>query len=115
MKNLFILFGVLFVIIGCSKEDTDYTYKSVFNVSPKIEYVAPAPPAPANSPKNVPVIRIMEEGKNDSFNVGVKEIDGFNFEEGFNYVLSVEVTRLANPPADGALKTYRLLEIIRKE
>lgn len=39
-------------------------------------------------------------------------IAGFTFEEGTNYVIDVEVTEVADPPADGSSLSYELVEII---
>lgn len=42
------------------------------------------------------------------------EIEGFVFEPGFEYLIRVERTILKNPPADGSIFRYRLIDIIRK-
>lgn len=39
-------------------------------------------------------------------------IEGFEYEQGHAYELKVRKTTLANPPQDGANRTYRLIEII---
>lgn len=41
-------------------------------------------------------------------------IEGFSFEEGYSYTLSVEVIHLANPPMDGSNISCRLLEELTK-
>lgn len=40
------------------------------------------------------------------------QIDGFTFEPGYEYELLVEVTQVANPPADASSLSYRLVEIV---
>lgn len=42
-------------------------------------------------------------------------IDGFTFTEGTAYVLDVEVTEVADPPADGSSLAYRLVEVVSEE
>ena len=42
-------------------------------------------------------------------------IEGFTYEEGFHYRLSVDRQRVARPPADGSSYRYRLLRVISKE
>jgi Domain of unknown function (DUF4377) len=42
-------------------------------------------------------------------------IDGFTFMEGTAYVLDVEVTAVADPPADGSSLAYRLVEVVSEE
>lgn len=39
-------------------------------------------------------------------------IDGFEYERGFSYELSIEKTTLANPPADAGNIRYKLLEVL---
>jgi heat shock protein HslJ len=43
-----------------------------------------------------------------------QQIDGFTFEPGYEYELLVEVTEVANPPADGSSLSYRLVEIVNQ-
>lgn len=42
-------------------------------------------------------------------------IEGFTFTEGTSYVLDVEVTEVADPPADGSSLAYRLVEVVSEE
>jgi hypothetical protein len=42
------------------------------------------------------------------------EIEGFNFEPGFEYRIRVARRTIANPPADGSSFAYRLLTVLRK-
>ena len=42
-------------------------------------------------------------------------IDGFTFTEGTRYVLDVEVTEVADPPADASSLAYRLVEVVSEE
>lgn len=42
-------------------------------------------------------------------------IEGFEHEAGHAYELRVEVTQVANPPADGSSLRYRLLEVVSKQ
>lgn len=39
-------------------------------------------------------------------------IDGFEFVEGTSYVIDVEVTEVASPPADGSSLSYTLVEVV---
>lgn len=47
--------------------------------------------------------------------VAMNTIEGFNYEEGFEYHLKVEKTHLANPPADALGVRYKLIEILSKK
>ena len=42
-------------------------------------------------------------------------IEGFEHEEGFQYRIEVERTRIPNPPADASSFRYRLLRVLSKE
>jgi uncharacterized protein DUF4377 len=42
------------------------------------------------------------------------KIEGFEYEPSYAYELRVEVTRAAQPPADGSSLRYRLLEVVSK-
>lgn len=44
--------------------------------------------------------------------LGMNEIEGFDYKKGHAYELKVRKTCLANPPADGSMYRYKLLEII---
>jgi hypothetical protein len=41
-------------------------------------------------------------------------IDGFDYEPAYTYELRVEVTPIANPPADAPSLRYRLVEVVSK-
>ena len=42
-------------------------------------------------------------------------IEGFDYEEGFEYIIEVKVYDVENPPADGSNKRYVLNRIISKQ
>lgn len=42
------------------------------------------------------------------------EIEGFNYQEGTSYVIDVEITEVADPPADASSLSYSLVEIIEE-
>ncbi len=41
-------------------------------------------------------------------------IDGFDYEEGYEYTISVLKTNISQPPADGSSVKYSLIKIINK-
>ncbi len=43
------------------------------------------------------------------------EIEGFNYEPGYEYHLEVKRTTIENPPADGSAFRYQLIEVLSKE
>lgn len=42
-------------------------------------------------------------------------IEGFNYQEGFDYQIEVSSTPVANPPADGSSIKYKLVKIISQK
>lgn len=42
-------------------------------------------------------------------------IAGFKYQEGFKYKIKVQITSVANPPADGSSFKYKLIKIIEKK
>ncbi|HCD9233814.1 DUF4377 domain-containing protein [Elizabethkingia anophelis] len=114
MKHLITIILIFFVAISCRKEETEQTYNASFEVLPRIEYVAPRPPAKPDSPKDIPSMRVTDLSTKESYTLTLTQIEGFTFEEGFRYVLNIRITKLANPPVDGISKTYKLLQITSK-
>ena len=43
------------------------------------------------------------------------DIEGFQYEEGYEYVVDLKVARLKNPPADASNRKYSLIRIISRE
>lgn len=43
------------------------------------------------------------------------EIEGFQHEKGFEYILEVEQEKIENPPADGSSIRYKLIKIVSKK
>ena len=56
---------------------------------------------------------VKEKGTSD-WELFYDTIDGFNYEEGYNYVLDIMVETVDNPPADGSSIKYSLVKIISK-
>ena len=47
--------------------------------------------------------------------MGLSHIEGFTFERGYGYKLRIQRIKLANPPADGDIYTYKLIKVLSKE
>ncbi|MEZ4515633.1 MAG: META domain-containing protein [Chloroflexota bacterium] len=54
----------------------------------------------------------VKNSPDEEYSLFYSQIDGFTFEPGYEYELSVEVTPVDNPPADGSSLSYRLVEIV---
>lgn len=103
-----LLFAALF-IVGCSKDEPrDIVNEIKMSVSAETgTYI------PWGSDTPVECMLVMSED-----NPGVWEplafgrIEGFTYEGGHEYYLSVKRTILANPPTDGSDRTYSLIRVL---
>lgn len=60
-------------------------------------------------------MKVREEKDKDWVVISFGEIDGFEYERGYEYVLEVKKTVLANPPMDGSNLRYELIKIVSKD
>lgn len=87
-------------------------FLSCSNDNEKIIYVSDAMVnCTGVSPQKCLQIKENEKANWSSF---YGKIEGFDYEEGYNYKLKVEVSTIEHPPADGASKKYILLEVLDK-
>jgi hypothetical protein len=56
----------------------------------------------------------VKEQAEDEWTLFYDNIDGFDYEAGYVYELTVEVSEIADPPEDGSSLEYRLIEIVSK-
>ena len=60
-------------------------------------------------------LNVKEEGSSEGWRpMHMGQIEGFDYEEGFEYVLKVRKYHIANPPADGSSIGYSLIKIKSK-
>ncbi len=57
---------------------------------------------------------LVKENETENWQYFYSSIVGFNYEEGFEYVIKVSERRIENPPQDGSSIETTLLEIISK-
>jgi heat shock protein HslJ len=57
---------------------------------------------------------LVKEDPNGEYLFFYDTIAGFEWEAGFEYVLRVQVTEINNPPADGSMLQYELIEVVSK-
>ena len=58
---------------------------------------------------------LVKENPEDEYQYFYDGIEGFVYEEGYNYVIRVRVDTVPNPPADASSLRYTLLEVVEKE
>ncbi|MDR0793942.1 MAG: DUF4377 domain-containing protein [Chitinophagaceae bacterium] len=106
------IFISIFLALGCKKNTDEKT--AVFNVLPKLVYVAPLPPASPSLPANIPAMQIVVNGEKDTLHLTPNRIAGFTYTEGYKYVLKVRITKLNPAPADSDGLEYTLIEQLSK-
>lgn len=57
---------------------------------------------------------LVKENADDEYTFFYDQIEGFEWEPGFEYELLVNVTNVENPPADGSSLQYELVEVVSK-
>ena len=116
-KNLFgisfIPLCLLFFVACGDKGEGDRVEKIVMAVAPEtVEKSC----SPFYSEQEIlsEFMRVREEGE-EWKELGLGEIAGFRYEDGYEYQLEVEKTWLANPPEDASSVTYKLVKVLSKE
>lgn len=103
MKHLFFFLSV-FVLVSCN--DSSETLENRFIIaSQTIE-------CQGEAQQQCLLVKTTENQQNWQF--FYSEITGFNYQEGYEYVIVVEETSIKNPPQDGSSIAYKLIEIISK-
>lgn len=55
------------------------------------------------------------DGSDEILLISLGHIEGFDYEEGYEYKLKVSISSRKNPPANGPTVQYNLIELISKE
>ena len=111
MKVLIYLLSTLLVFFSLSSCDDNDDKNKVVEVKATIWYKhVDYAIVPGNTITKG--IKIKEDNSDEW--VSLAGIDGFNYEEGYNYEVRLQKTFLSNPPQDGSSIEYRLIEIIEK-
>jgi hypothetical protein len=106
--------GMLFIVcvIGCSNDDsTDKVETITMTVSSETGVTFDWSDSEGKYPMECMKVK-SGASTNDWETLNFGEIENFEYEKGYEYVLRVQRTTLANPPADGSMYTYKLIKII---
>lgn len=57
---------------------------------------------------------LVKEKPTDQWTYFYNQIDGFTYQPGYDYVLTVSTTKISNPPADASSIKYTLIRQISK-
>lgn len=103
----------LFFGMSCNK-DKDGPEELTMKIDATLDQGGPAPPATVDNPTVIYYMRATVQGSNEKFGLALGRIEGFEYEEGYEYMLKVLKTPIENPRADGHTATYKLIEILSK-
>lgn len=104
-----------FMTSSCLSDDDPYADKvSEITITVKSETVFSYPFMGVNSESFPIEMLVVEEPGGRYTQVTTTEIEGFEWERGYEYRLRVRKTVLGLPPADGTDTIYKLLSIISK-
>lgn len=90
-------------------ESEDWKEQKVIEVASEI-----VPVKVFGNPDVVDGLKVKNLNSKDWEAYPLRFIEGFDFEEGYDYTLRVEVIHWANPPMDGSNISCRLLEELTK-
>mgnify|MGYP003571502671 CR=1 FL=1 len=115
--KIILLFCVSVVLYSCTLPENEYDEKDK-TVQVTVFVAAETGTYRINEdPDTAPLyvgIQYRERGQENWNCNSMTLIDGFTYEQGFEYELLVEKTIFANPPADGGRFTYKLIKIVSK-
>lgn len=96
----------LFIITQCSVQTSDNTIIKTFFVSSEQKDCT-------NGAGKIKCMLVREK-LTDKWEYFYDNIEGFNYEPGYEYLLTVGTTKIENPPADGSSIKYTLIKQISK-
>ncbi len=116
LPALFLLFICSFSLISCLDDDDGSKDKvSVIRITVDSEIVERIHYPFGSSGKMLSdFMKVKINNSNEWEYMSLFEIGDFKYEDGNEYLLEVEKTELANPPADGSSVVYKLRKIIKK-
>jgi len=108
----FVIFSICLVVSGCSLDDevSEQVYVMTIDVSSETSYDYDVLDTKKESP--IECMLVKAENSETWTKLPLKAIKGFTYEKGHYYKLRIKVTRLGNPPADGAIEKYELISIL---
>lgn len=109
LRHILILLAALFMLAGATltacEAEPDTTNQKTIYVGPNLVDCVGAVPQQC---------LLIKENPDDEWSLFYDQIEGFDFEEGYEYELIVEVQVIDEPPQDGSMLRTSLVEIVTK-
>ena len=110
---LLVLFLLTTALAACTDDEPKDRIKEIrMNVLPETGIMYPLFDDKQEYPIECLLVK-TDDNPNQIEHLGMNRIEGFTYERGHEYYLSVKRTILANPPADGSNRTYKLIRILQ--
>lgn len=108
---------LLAILVGCClvscldlyDEPHDWSEVVAVEVAPET-----IPVSVFGEPSVIEGINVKRIDSEQWFGMPIYEIEGFDYEIGFRYVLIVEITHLSNPPQDSSNERWLLVKVLSK-
>ena len=105
MKHIMIIaIFLIFALTTAAQEDAEPN-ETIIHIAPYQQTCI------GEAPQECLVVRFEDD---DDLSFFYDDIEGFTFEEGFEYTLLVNITELENVPADASSLAYELIEILQQ-
>ena len=113
-RTLLALFAIGLSIASCGKDDDieDKVEQVHIYISAQTDFYYELFDSSQQSPYEG--MQIREEGQAQWRCVNFNYISGFIFEKGYEYKLLVRKTTISNPPLDGDVYSFELIEVLEK-
>lgn len=111
-KHVFLFILLCGLNISCNP-DEEQEYYRILEVTVLPETIVIDCCEPFNKSEQESMILMKENG--EKFYLPLKEIQGFNYQKGFEYRLIIKEKHLTNPPQDSKNVEYLLLKELHKE
>lgn len=95
---------VIFAVTAIAQDDTDPN-ETIIHIAPMLQSCTGV------APQDCMIVRFEDE---DELSFFYDSIEGFTFEEGFEYTLLVNITERDNVPADASSLQYELVEVLQQ-
>lgn len=106
MKRIYSIFLIIVLFLfSCSKDEN--VIETIIVASRKVMDIEPSGASERE-------YFLIKTNKSDKWEYLSPNIQGFNYEEGYEYMLKVRITTINNPQQDQYPKSYALIEIISK-